>query len=413
MRAILQNVNFRRMWIAAAVLSLGDAVMQMGLLEFFHQHGYDVQTETARLLFAVSLPGVFFGLVAMAYLDRWQRRSVLMMSDAWRAVTVVIIVMWLLPVVRGRLESRGLLVVYAMIFVNGAITIFYYPARYAMVPNLVESEHLIQANTLLTSSVAVANVAGRGIGGFVAERMGVEWAVMSNALAYLISLGLVWSIQMKLHATTSGAAAHPEGGWGEMKVGLVYLWKHKTAMPLVALAGALAFMGAVFIVVFIGYSMRTLGLNAGGVGYLFVALGVGGAAGMITVTRAKRLARSAWLPFFQLLIGGAMLVLMSQVKNPWLAALILAVLASVGAPLMILLDARLQEAVGDQRRGAVFAARGMLTSITMVGAFWLQFGTEFFRRTPAPVVMMWLGWGSMAAALLTVVMFLARRRQAQ
>jgi hypothetical protein len=181
----------------------------------------------------------------------------------------------------------------------------------------------------------------------------------------------------------------------------------------VALAGALAFMGAVFIVVFIGYSMRTLGLNAGGVGYLFVALGIGGAAGMIMVTHAKRLARSAWLPFFQLLIGGAMLVLMSQVNNPWLAALVLAVLASVGAPLMILLDARLQEAVGDQRRGAVFAARGMLTSITMVVAFWLQFGTEFFRRTPAPVVMMWLGWGSMAAALLTVVMFLARRRQAQ
>jgi DHA3 family macrolide efflux protein-like MFS transporter len=306
-----------------------------------------------------------------------------------------------------------LLMVYTMIFVNGAITTFYYPARYALVPNLVESEHLIQANTLLASCVAVANVAGRGIGGFVAERMGVEWAIMSNVVAYLISFGLVWRIHMKPHATTSGAAAHPEGGWGEMKEGLGYLWEHKTALPLVALAGALAFMGAIFIVVFIGYAMGTLGLRAGGVGYLFVALGAGGAVGLFVVTHAKRLARSVWLPFFQLLVGGTMLVLMSQVRNPWLAALILTGLASVGAPLMILLDARLQEAVGDQRRGAVFAARGMLTSATMVVAFWLQFGTGFFRHTPTPVVMMWLGEGSIAAALLTVAMFLVRIRRAQ
>ena len=392
-----------RIWISAIVLSLGDALMQMGLLEYFRAHGYDVQTETARLLFAVSFPGALLGLLAMAYLDRWQRRSVLMICDVLRAVTVVVIAMWLLPVIAGRLESRGLMAVYAMIFLNGAITTFYYPARYALLPNLVGNDVLVQANTLMTTCLAVASVGGRAVGGLIAEKMGVEWAVLANALAYIASVALVWSIQMKPHATTGGANTHPQGGWGEMKAGMDYLWTHTTALPLVMLAGALAFMGAVFIVAFVGYAMETLHLRTGGLGYLFVALGIGGAVGMITIGRAKRLVHYAWLPFAELIVGGAMLTLMSTITSVWPAAVMLMVLAAVGAPLMILLDAKLQEQVGDQRRGAVFAARGMLTSVTMVVAFWLQFGTKLLRDTPPPTILLWLGIGSMVVAGLALL----------
>ena len=63
----------------------------------------------------------------------------------------------------------------------------------------------------------------------------------------------------------------------------------------------------------------------------------------------------------------------------------------------------------DVRRGAVFAARGMLTSATMIVAFWLQFGTKLFQRTPAPQIMLWLGFGSIAAAVLTLATLKAGR----
>src|SRR5436309_204334 len=125
MRAVLQNAGFRRLWIAAVVLALGDALMRMGLIEFFRANEYEVKTEAAKLFFWVSLPGLLVGPVAIAYLDRWQRRSVLMISDALRTLTVVVIGAWLLPVVTGRLESRGLMAVYAMIFLNGTIATFY------------------------------------------------------------------------------------------------------------------------------------------------------------------------------------------------------------------------------------------------------------------------------------------------
>ena len=77
---------------------------------------------------------------------------------------------------------------------------------------------------------------------------------------------------------------------------------------------------------------------------------------------------------------------------------------------MIPIESKLQEQVDETRRGAVFATRGMLTSATMVVAFWLQFGTKFFRETPSPTILWQLGIGTMVAAALTVVALRARQR---
>ncbi len=407
MRAVLQNKNFRRLWIATVILALGDALMRMGLIEFFRANEYDVTTETAKMAFAVSLPGLLLGPLAIAYLDRWQRRNVLMLSDALRALIVVLIATWLLPVITGRMEWRGLMAVYAMIFIGGAIATFYLPARSAILPNLLKSEQFIKANTLMTATIAVVNVGGSGIGGFVAEKIGVEFAVMANALAYVASVGLVWTIRMEPHATTTGDHAHPEGGWGDLRTGLKYLLHHRTALPLVILTAVFAFVGGVFLVAFVGFALADppygLGLRTGGFGYLLVAAGTGGACGMVAISRAKRWTRSTWLPFVQLTICGALLVLLSRMTNPWFAAVVLIALGAAAAPLLIPIDSKLQEQVDEKRRGAVFATRGMLTSATMVVAFWLQFGTTFFRETPSPVILLWLGVGTAIASLLLLV----------
>ena len=74
------------------------------------------------------------------------------------------------------------------------------------------------------------------------------------------------------------------------------------------------------------------------------------------------------------------------------------------------LEDKVSPKMGDEYRGAVFAARGMLTSATMIVAFWLQFGTALFRRTAAPTVFFWLGVGSMVVAVLAGVMVQTRKQ---
>jgi predicted MFS family arabinose efflux permease len=410
---LFKNAGFRRLWISQVILALGDAVMQMGLLEFFRVHGYKVRAESAKLLFAVALPGALLGPLAIAYLDRWQRRHVLVVSDASRALIVGIIAAWLLPVPTGHVGTHGLFAVYAWIFVIGAITTFYYPARYALIPNLVGNDRLIQANTLFTTTLAIAGIGGRAVGGFVAETFGVECAVLTNVVAYLAAATLVWRIQMVPHATTGDTTSTKSGGWHEFKTGLIYLWEHPTALSLAVLSAIFAFLAAVFVVAIIGYAMETLGLRTGGLGYLLAAAGVGAAVGVVLVGRGKSWARSTWLPFVQLILLGMVLSLLGLTRNVWIAAVLLVVLGAIAATVLIPIDAKLQEEVDDKRRGAVFAARGMLTSAAMIVALWLQFGTEFFVSMPAPRIFLWLGAGSIVAAVLTVVTLRTRPRRAQ
>jgi MFS family permease len=402
MRAVLANVNFRRLWISQVVLTLGGSLMQMGFIELFRLHHYDPQVETAKFSFAVALPGLLLGPVAMVYLDRWQRRSVMLISDALRTVLAVMIAMWLMPLLTGKVEQRDLLVVYWLVGVIGVVATFYLPARAAVVPNLVATEQLIQANTLFTTSLSIAAVGGAAVGGFVAERIGVTWAILLSALSFLVSFVLLWTIQMPSHATTVPKK-------NEFLDGCAYLTKHPTALPLVLLNGLFAFMLGVLMVVFVGYAIKTLGLRTGGVGYLVAAAGVGAGIGIGLLGRGKSWAHSNWLPFVQLLLAAAALVALGLTTNVWLAALVVVALGAVSATVLICIDAKLQAQVEDVRRGAVFAARGMLTSATMIVAFWLQFGTDWFKRTPPPTVLLWLGIGSLVAAGL--MCFGVRRRR--
>jgi MFS family permease len=404
MRAILRNHAFQRLWWSQVALALGDAVMQMGLLEVFRRHGFDERAETAKLFFAVSWPGAVLGPLAMAYLDRWPRRTVLLVSDAIRALVVAGIMVWLWPLLVGHGVARGMFAVYALITVIGAITTFYYPARYALLPNLVPADKLIQANTLFTTSLAVAGVGGRALGGFVAEWFGPGWAVAANAAAYLASVALLLGIP----AAPAGAA-QPRSAPGELRAGLLYLWRHQSALPLVMLSGIFAFLAGVLIVAIVGYGLDTLRLGTGGLGYLMASAGVGAAIGIVALGRGRPWAKSIWLPFVQLLIGGVMLGLLSVTRNPWVAAVWLLAMGAVAATAFIPIDAKLQEEVEEPRRGAVFAARGAFTSATMLVAFWVQFGSAAFKKTPAPVVLGWLGVASVVSAGLTFVVLRRRR----
>lgn len=396
---ILRNANFRRLWLSQLAVAVGDAVMRMGLLELFRAHEFNKEREMARAMFAVALPGVLLGPVAMAVLDRWQRRRVLWVNDLLRAAGVIAIAVWLWPLLAGRVSEGELMVVYGLIFAIGCFATFYIPARSALLPHLVGPEELAKANTIFASSLAVAAVGGQAVGGFVAERWGVQWAILANVAGSVLSVWWVLRIKMPAHATS---ASRPE--WRE---GWRYLREHPTALPLVLLSGAAAFVLGILVVKFVGYAMDTLGLRTGGVGYLVAAGGAGAAAGMLVVGANRPWTRAGWLPFAQLLVAGGVLVGLSWTTRPWGAVPQVFVLGAVVATLMIQIDTRLQAQVAELRRGAVFAARGMLTSLMMVVAFWLQFGTEWLQQMPAPVVFRWLGAG---AALVALAAYGFRRR---
>jgi len=160
------------------------------------------------------------------------------------------------------------------------------------------------------------------------------------------------------------------------------------------------FIVGILGVVFVGYAMDTLRLSTSQVGYLALAGGAGAAAGIGSLSTEHRWTKSTWFPVAHLVIMAGALIMLALTVRIWVASIGIVVLGGVIATMLIYFDARLQAQIEDARRGAVFAARGMLTSATMIVAFWLQFGNDLFRRASAPTVFFWLGVGSMVVAVL-------------
>ncbi len=269
---------------------------------------------------------------------------------------------------------------------------------------------MIPANTLVTVSMAVLAVGGMPLGGYVAVRWGALPAISINAVAY--GLALVMLLRMNPRRRLRPAAADARRGLQQLRDGLDYLWHHPTIVPLVVIAAVFAFLAGILIVTVVGYAEKTLGLGTLGLGWLGGAVGVGAGLGVALIGGGRPWTRSIWVPPAQLVYSGVLLGLLSTVSHPWMAAPLLMMLGAAGATAMIPIDAKLQEDVAEERRGAVFAARGILTSATMLVAFWMKFDTELLRVTPPPVVLRGCSLAALAVAVFTLAVLRHRRQKA-
>lgn len=402
MKEIFRIRNFRLLWLSQLMLSLGDGLMQMGLLELFVKYDYDKRVELSKMGFAIAVPGLLLGPLTMALLGRWQRRSVMIVSDVVRAVLVMGICVWIMPLVTGQARRLDLFVVYLLIGVLGVVVTFYLPARNALLPNLVAAGQLIEANTLFAITLAVARFVGVAAGAKMAVDVGIMWAVLGNAVLSLVCVGVLWRIRMQPHATTSVADAPAAGRtWRDFREGTRYLVDHRNALPLVILTAVFMFLLAILGVVIIDFAYSQWNLTTNQLPWLFVVGGAGAGCGIGMLYFWPRLTKSDWVPAILLVTAGVALLMLAGTGVLRLAVLPVFVLGAVFASVLIYVDARLQAQVEDAYRGAVFAARGTLVSVTTIVGFWLQFGTDLFKLTPPGTVMKWLAWGSMSAAGLT------------
>src|SRR4029078_8457360 len=105
----------------------------------------------------LALPQVTIGLVAGVYVDRWDRRKLMIASDVLRAALVLGFVLV------SSLDTLWLL--YVLAFAQAAIGTFFTPARTALIPSVVEKPGLMAANSLSQATRLVAGVLGTGAAG--------------------------------------------------------------------------------------------------------------------------------------------------------------------------------------------------------------------------------------------------------
>jgi predicted MFS family arabinose efflux permease len=94
--------------------------------------------------------------------------------------------------------------VYPLLTAETLLAAFFEPARNAVIPNIVEREDVVLANTLSSSTWSVNLMVGATLGGVVAALLGRDAVFLLNALSFVVSASLIWGMRF--------AEPHAEGG---------------------------------------------------------------------------------------------------------------------------------------------------------------------------------------------------------
>jgi MFS family permease len=201
MWATLKDRNFSIFTFAQTVSQFGDKLDYIALIGLI---GLFPASRTpfllSLLLISVTLPGLIFGPLAGVLVDRWHKKTVMVICDILRTVCAILI-----PVCF--LVTRNIFAVYAVVFVMFLLTLFFNAARSAIIPNLVGKKQILKANSVINFVSRGATVLGMFIGGMIVDwhmwprLIGIEgWIVafLVDALTFAISAFLLYFMKVKV-----------------------------------------------------------------------------------------------------------------------------------------------------------------------------------------------------------------------
>lgn len=282
LRGLWRHPNFLKLWAGQTISLLGSGVTLLALPAVAIYTLGATPLQMGLLAATGSLPGLLFGLVVGAWVDRRRRRPLLIIADLGRGLLLLAIpAMALLGVLRmGHL--------YAVAFLVGILSLIFEVAAQSLLPALVGREHLVEGNSKLETSRAAAEIAGPNVGGVLVQLVTAPLALLADALSFLISGLLV----VLLRTTEPDPAPRVPGRRlvGEIDEGLRWVVGHPILRPLVGATAVLTFANSVIDALFFLYLAQGLALPPALFG---AALGIGGAGFLLGALAAERVAARA------------------------------------------------------------------------------------------------------------------------
>src|SRR5678815_5389203 len=181
------NRSFRQLWLGQVVSQMGDWFDTIALYTIILQltgSGRDV----GLLLVARFVPSFLVGSLSGVVADRFNRRSIMIISDLLRAVVVL-----------GFLFVRRadqLWLIYFLTVLQLALSTFFEPAKTAIIPSIVSDRELVTANAISSVTWSAMLTIGAAIGGVVTGWFGTDVAFVLDAASYVLSAVLIGSIRV-------------------------------------------------------------------------------------------------------------------------------------------------------------------------------------------------------------------------
>lgn len=341
---IFRNRNFLLLWLGQLVSQLGDRVHALALIWWVLE-----ETGSAALmgtvLIAATVPAVVLGPFGGGYVDRWNRKAVIVGMDFVRGLVVV----WIAVLaIRGTLEIWQLLVGTAAMAVA---SVLFGPAVNATIPNLVRRSEITRANSLSQMVAQGTGIAGPALGGILVAIWGVGGVFLLNGLSFIASGVSELFISMP---TIERGAAQRKHIVVELADGFSFVRNQPTIFGILKTAAVLNFFTAPLAILLPIVARDYLGRGAEAFGFIMAAFSVGFLAASAVLAAIRDVKRKhSFIILGVSLAGGCLIAMGVFVTYPSYITL----MATIGVLLglaNILIMSYFQTVVPDELRGRVF-----------------------------------------------------------
>lgn len=356
-RPLLAQRDFSSLWWGQLISILGERLNYFALqgLLLEHTRAFADPTQSSVLLgvfgTVMLMPVLLFAPFAGPWVDRWNLRTTLLVSDTVRSLLVAAI-----PIAYAATHHVG--VVFTIVFLLFTCNVFFLPAKSAMTPEIVRPDQLLAANTLLSVAGIIATALGALVGGWLVDHWGWTTAMWFNAVSYLVSVGSLAAIRYRPQPRAPLEGSAPAGYMREILEGLS-LVRRSPAVGLALIALGAVWMGGGFLHVSGNQHIQRAASIPGAerLALLMASLAMGAALGTWWVNgHGRRFPRPLLLGVGLVCAGGFLAAIALTSRFAVFAGASFLVGLCV-APAFVLTETLLQEGTDVRQRGRVFSLR--------------------------------------------------------
>jgi MFS family permease len=365
------------------------------------------------VLLAASIPQIAVGPFVGVFVDRWDKRRTMLWMDALSATVVALLVLATGAVYLPLPDGGRIPATWQIPPAFGAVVLvtvcaqFYGPARYALIARIVPDAEQTRAMSMSQAIQGLAVIVGPPLAAVLVFTLGFQWALVVNALSFLVSFAAIAAIRAP--GTATSLALGERGRFArELWEGLRYVVWHP-ALRTILISVLLTWLGFGALQV-LGYFFVTQNLHAAPsvFGFLGSAFGLGAVGGAVLVTVfGDRIGviRIFWL---SLVTSGTLVIVLAHLTKvgPALGAAFLFGIAATATIIAVgpfILHVTENEFIG--RVTAVINPLSRLAALisivvagALVGEVLRGFHASMFGITFGPVDTVLTGMGALAVA---------------
>src|SRR5574340_255493 len=394
--AVLKNKRFRALWISQFVSGIGDWLVVGLLIPLVTTLTGGSSFAVAGIMIAKIIPSLLFSSVIGVFVDRFDRRRLMIACDVIRAVLTLFL-----------LVTNSLAVIYLTVLFMEMASLFFGPARSALIPRLVAEDEVAVANGLAYTTQQASMLIGRTMSGAILAGFEaiVKWVLASglpfvdilvgplapallgpragvvlNSLTFVVSATLLWSIRISVRPDREIAKLDLSLIGRDALESLRFVAEHKELRGLLVTIGMAILGGGSIITVGLAYVQMILAdgipirsrfdavqnLVAAPQTFILVLLALGMIAGAVVAPRlATRVSLQALFLGAVTTIGVA-LFLFATIGVYWVAIAFGFTAGFSIASLTVAGNTYVVRTVSDDLRGRVFTALDSVIRVSLL-----------------------------------------------